>query len=273
MVKRIVVSVVLLPLLLLVLLAAPKICTAFLFAALSGIAAYELLSGTDLVKETRLVIYTVFIAALVPIWSYFGCDQTLAQAGALAFFLLLFMEMMLSHAKLDFSKTAVCITGGLLLPYMMASLVRITVSDSGRLLVLIPFVIAFLSDSGAYFVGCAIGKHKMAPVISPKKSWEGFFGGLITAILGMLLYAWILSRFFNGQVNYLYAAVYGLLGALGGVFGDLCFSVIKRQTGIKDYGNLIPGHGGALDRFDSILVVAPLVELLLTWMPVVVNYG
>ena len=273
MLKRIVASVILLPLLLLVLLWAPKICTALLFAFLAGIAAWELLVGTDLVVDTRPVIYTVIVAFLVPVWSYYGCDQTLAQAGILAFFLLLFMEMMLSHAKLVFEKIAVCITGGLLIPYMLASLVRITASDSGRLLILIPFVIAFLSDSGAYFVGCAIGKHKMAPVISPKKSWEGFFGGLITAILGMLLFGFITEKCFDLEVNYLFAGIYGLFGALAGVFGDLCFSVIKRQTGIKDYGNLIPGHGGVLDRFDSVLVVAPLMELLLQWMPVVVNYG
>lgn len=273
MIKRILVSVILLPLLLLVLLAAPKICAALLFAALASIAAFELLWGTGLVKEIRLVIYTAVIAALVPIWSYFGSDQALALAGILAFFLLLFMEMMIFRAKLDFAKITVCITGGLLIPFLLASLVRITVRDSGRLLILIPFVIAFLSDSGAYFVGCAIGKHKMAPSISPKKSWEGFFGGLITAVLGMILYAWTLRNCFQGQVNYIFAGVYGLLGALGGVFGDLCFSVIKRQTGIKDYGNLIPGHGGVLDRFDSVLVVAPLVELLLQWMPMVVSYG
>jgi len=271
MLKRIVVSVILLPLLLLVLLWAPKICTALLFAALAGIAAWELLRGTGLVREIRLVIYTVAVAALVPIWSYFGCDGTLGEAGALIFFVLLFMEMLLSHGKLSFEKIAICVVGGLLIPYLLASLVRIIADDNGRLLILVPFVIAFLSDSGAYFVGCAIGKHKMAPVISPKKSWEGFFGGLATAILGMIVYALIMSKFFQCEVNYLFAAIYGFVGALGGVFGDLCFSVIKRQTGIKDYGNLIPGHGGALDRFDSIIVVAPLVELLLHFIPVVVK--
>ena len=72
-------------------------------------------------------------------------------------------------------------------------------------------------------------------------------------------------------MNYLYVPVYGILGSLGAVFGDLCFSAIKRQTGIKDYGNLIPGHGGILDRFDSMVVVAPLVELLMLLIPLVVK--
>ena len=76
---------------------------------------------------------------------------------------------------------------------------------------------------------------------------------------------------FKCQVNYGYALIYGVLGSLAGVYGDLCFSVIKRQTGIKDYGNLIPGHGGVLDRFDSMLVVSPLVELMLAVFPVVVK--
>ena len=81
----------------------------------------------------------------------------------------------------------------------------------------------------------------------------------------------ILNLVFGFEVNYFYALVYGLGGSLGGVFGDLCFSVIKRQTGIKDYSKLIPGHGGMLDRFDSMIVVAPLVEALLIVLPVAVK--
>ena len=138
-------------------------------------------------------------------------------------------------------------------------------------MILIPFIVAFLADSGAYFIGCRFGKHKLAPLISPKKSIEGVFGGVAAAILGMMLYTVIMQFGFGFEVNYGFALVYAILGAMTGVFGDLCFSLVKRQAGIKDYGNLFPGHGGVLDRFDSMILVSPLIELLLIILPVVVN--
>ena len=136
-------------------------------------------------------------------------------------------------------------------------------------MILIPFIVAFMNDAGAYFVGLRFGKHKLAPVVSPNKTIEGVFGGLGGAMLGMLIYALILDFFLKFEVNYLIALLYGLLGSAVGTFGDLCFSIIKRQTGIKDYGNLIPGHGGVLDRFDSLSMVAPLMEALLLLLPLV----
>ena len=96
-------------------------------------------------------------------------------------------------------------------------------------------------------------------------------GGMLGAVIGVTLYCLILQKFFGFRAYYQFVPVYGILGSLGAVFGDLCFSAIKRQTGIKDYGNLIPGHGGVLDRFDSMVVVAPLVELLMLYIPMVVR--
>lgn len=268
--KRIIVSVVLIPLLLVVLLVAPKIMTALLLGAMCAIAAYELLWGTGLVRHIRLLAYTVVIAFFVPFWVYNGMEHLWALLAVFLYFCLLFGEVLLAHGKLRFERITVCIAGGLLLPYLLCALLRILISGSdGRTLVLIPFVIAFLSDSGAYFVGKACGKHKLAPVISPNKTVEGMLGGMLTAVLGMLLYCLILNKFMDMPVNYLNAITYGLFGSVAGVFGDLCFSAVKRQTGIKDYGNLIPGHGGILDRFDSMMVVAPLVEILLALMPLV----
>lgn len=267
---RVIAAVALLPILLLIVLAAPKIFTALLFGAMAVIGAYELLSGTGLVKAQRLIVYSIAMAFVVALYSYFLWDTVWIQLAVLAFWILLFMEMMLARLNLPFEKIAVCFVAGVLIPYLLTALVRIHGSEHGRFLILIPFVLAFLSDTGAYFAGRAFGRNKLAPVISPKKTVEGVVGGVLGAVLGMLLYCLILQSFFEFEVNYLYALIYGVLGSVGAVFGDLCFSVIKRQTGIKDYGNLIPGHGGILDRFDSMIVVAPLVEVLLILLPLAV---
>ena len=137
-------------------------------------------------------------------------------------------------------------------------------------MVLIPFIVAFSSDAGAYFAGRFFGQHKLAPVISQHKTVEGAIGGMLCAVVVMLIYCAVLQFGFGFQVKYAFAIIYGLLGSAVGVFGDLCFSVVKRQTGIKDYGNLIPGHGGVLDRFDSMMMVGPLMEALLILIPLAV---
>lgn len=267
---RIIAAGVLLPILLAIVLAAPKIFTAILFGAMAAIAAYELLSGTGLVKHLRLNIYAAVSAFWTVLWCGLSIDYVWLLLSALALWIALFAEMMISQMKLTFDKAAVCLVAGLVLPLLFGSIVRIHGGIYGRFFILVPFAMAFLSDTGAYFAGLKFGKHKLAPVISPKKTIEGVIGGVAAAMIGMLIYCLVLQVFFKLQPNYLAALLYGLLGAAGGVFGDLCFSVVKRQTGIKDYGNLIPGHGGILDRFDSMMVVGPLAELLLILIPLAV---
>lgn len=266
---RVMAAAALIPILLVVVLVAPVILTTVLLGILCAIAAYELLNGTGLVRHVRLIGYTVVMAFFVPLWCYYGMEPLWALLAILIFFTLLFSEILISSAKLRLERLSVCFVGAFLIPYLLSALVRILLADSNRMLVLIPFVLAFLADSGAYFIGCKWGRHKLAPNISPKKSIEGLVGGVISAVAGMLLYCLILDMAFNVQVSYAYAISYGIVGSLAGTFGDLCFSAIKRQAGIKDYGNLIPGHGGVLDRFDSVIVVAPLVEILLALLPVV----
>ncbi len=269
---RIMTAVVAVPVLLIILLALPKIVAAILFGLMCAMAAYELLMATGFVKHIRLVIYTAVMALLVAIWSYLGCSMVWASAGILAFCAAIFTEMMLNHIKLRFDKIAVCFVAGVLIPYLFSSIIRILVVDgTGRFFVLIPFIIAFISDSGAYFAGLYFGRRKLAPAISPKKTVEGAIGGVITSVLSMLLYMFIVDIAFGFTVNYFAVFVYGIICAAAGVFGDLCFSVIKRQAGIKDYGTLIPGHGGILDRFDSMIIIAPLVEFLLVVFPVAVK--
>ncbi len=267
---RVIAAAALLPLLLLIVLVAPKVFTAILFGAMAAIAVYELLNGAGLVKNLRLCIYTMVCAFWCVLWCGLQISYAWLLLGILMIWVILFAEMMLSDMKLTFDKTAVCLAGGVIIPLLLGSLVRIHSWEKGRFYILIPFVMAFLSDTGAYFAGLSFGKHKLAPVISPKKTIEGVAGGVVGAILGVCIYTWVLETFFSMEVNYAAAIIYGMVGSAGAVFGDLCFSVIKRQTGIKDYGNLIPGHGGILDRFDSMMIVGPLAEVLLLLIPLTV---
>ena len=268
---RVIVSVILLPLLLLVVLVLPKIFTAILFGVIAALSTYELLVGTGYMERSLPVVQACVGAFLVSLWSYFGAGHIWAIAGILVYTVLLFVQILLSGGKLPFTQAVSCFFAGILLPFLLTSIVRIHGADAGRFYILIPFLIAFLSDTGAYFIGCAFGKHKLAPVISPNKTVEGLLGGVAFAMTGMAFFCLILQLFFSFKVNYLFALLYGILGSLAAVMGDLSFSVIKRQTGIKDYGKLIPGHGGMLDRFDSMMMVAPLVEALLILIPVVVK--
>ena len=267
---RIIAAAVLLPIFLLIVLATPGIYTAILLGIMAAIAAYELLQSTQIVKNIRLTAYAMVMAFAAAIWSYFECNVVAAEIGIFVFVSILMAEVMYSRMKLPMGQVAACLVAGLLIPYLFTSLVRIRQMDNGRLFIIAPCVVAFLSDTGAYFVGCALGKHKLAPSISPKKTIEGVIGGILGAVLGMLLYCVVLMLAFDMKVNYINALLYGVIGSLVAVFGDLCFSVIKRQSGIKDYGNLIPGHGGILDRFDSMVFVGPLVEFLLILLPLAV---
>ena len=267
---RIISAAVMVPFLLVFLVWLPKVCTAVLFGLICAIGAYELLMGTGLVKSPRLVVYSAMLAFGVSMWSFYGMPYPWFLGGLLVFGGLLFGEILLSKAKLSVRSLAMCVLGGFFVPYLLCAVVRIFAMGAGRYLIYAPFIAAFMSDTSAYFAGRYFGKHKLAPIISPKKTVEGLVGGFGGAIISMLIYCLVLQFACGLEVNYLYALIYGLAGSAAGVFGDLSFSAIKRQVGIKDYGNLIPGHGGILDRFDSVIMVAPLFELLLILIPMAV---
>lgn len=269
---RIITAAVAIPFMLLILLVANKIIAALVWGVLLAIGAYELLFVTGLVREPRLVVYSCVMAFLITMWSYFGAVHAYGVLMVIVFMSVLFGEMMMAHVRITFDKVCMCIMAGLMVPFLLSSLIRILTLKIGRYVIMIPFVVAFGSDAGAYFSGYFFGKHKMAPVLSQHKTIEGAIGGVVTAMVSMLLYGALMDLPLSGlnfRVNYLYAALYGLFGSLAGIFGDLCFSVIKRQTGIKDYGKLLPGHGGVLDRFDSMMMVGPLMEVLLLLIPVI----
>ncbi len=132
--------------------------------------------------------------------------------------------------------------------------------DEGIYLVWFVFLASWGSDTCAYCVGVLIGKHKMTPKLSPKKSVEGAVGGVAGAALLFVLYTYfVINRYTGIALSLPFAAILGTVGALISMVGDLAASAVKRDHGIKDYGKLIPGHGGIMDRFDSVIVAAPVV--------------
>ena len=129
-------------------------------------------------------------------------------------------------------------------------------------------LMAFVTDAGAYFVGVFFGKHRGITKVSPNKSLEGYIGGFVFGVLYALAYGGVIQAISHNPVNFLPLVLSGLVGALATELGDLSFSFIKREFGVKDYGHLLPGHGGMLDRFDSMIFCAPVVLFILQAIPV-----
>jgi len=154
--------------------------------------------------------------------------------------------------------------GALYLGTMLGQGLALRELPNGLWWVFMALALTWLNDSAAYFVGSAFGKHKLWPRLSPKKSWEGTIAGWVTAaIVGVL---WIMFTPLGATHNPLYGAIVGLFAGVLALFGDLSISTIKRQVGVKDTGDLFRGHGGALDRLDSLLFVLPFVyQVVLLW--------
>jgi len=259
------------PALLVMLLVLPEWGTLVLMTLICGVGVYELFWKAGFLRNLRIMAVTILMECAVCVWSYLEMPILFLQIAIPVFMLYLFVEYLATELEMPFSNLCVAIFAGIVLPYLLSAITRIRIMESGRLFVLLPFFMTMLPDTGAFTAGCLFGKHKLAPKISPKKTIEGVYGGILFGILGVVLYGVVLQLVFGYTVNYLFCVVYGVLGAVCSVIGDLVFSAIKRQHGIKDFSNMLPGHGGALDRFDSAAVVAPVAEVLLLLLPFAVK--
>ena len=270
--QRILVAVIGIPLLLLVLCWAPHWATAALLAALGVIGAHELLAAVSGAEKTKsLWVLAGFMAVCTVFSTYAGMEAYkgtvlvavpwLLCASVVLLFLLAVRWFGRENA-VAFQDVCAVLLGGVAIPLAMSCLLRLRLMEFGGGLVLMPLVAAFMSDSAALFTGMACGKHKLAPKASPKKTVEGAVGGLVGGIVGMVLFRIVFFFVTVQALSIGWGMVIGLVGAFMGQLGDLSFSVIKRQCGIKDYGRLLPGHGGVLDRFDSVIFAAPVVWMI-----------
>lgn len=229
----------------------------------AGIFEFQKMTLDDFYESPRILLVDLVIGISLPALVVADIDPVL-QALLLMFMscmlILRFVAQLYSHSKNPVRHIGVSILSIIYVavPLTIASVIGV---NSPQILLLM-FVMVWLNDTGAFLVGSAIGSHRLFERLSPKKSWEGFFGGLAFSIAaGYIAKALFPDAFYGLSGNML-----GLMGAVVSVmstWGDLFESMIKRHSGVKDSGSVIPGHGGILDRIDSLLFVAPALMLFL----------
>ena len=270
--KRVIVAVVLVPVLLAVLFLAPDWGLPIAISVLAMVALHEALWSTGFVKNPKVSGLAIVLAGLIPFWVFVGERMLPALVTLFIYVFLLFAVAMTSHCTVTMEKMGGSFFLSIMIPYFLSTFIRLREMPDWNYYILLPFVVAWLSDAFALFAGMLFGKHKLAPELSPKKTVEGAVGGVAGAVLSTLLYGFIVGKWFGAPaVRYGLLVVYALLGALAAQFGDLAFSYIKREYKIKDYGSIFPGHGGVLDRFDSVIFAAPLLEILIVSFPAFVG--
>jgi len=228
--------------------------------ALVGVS--ELYAAAGLTKNR-------FLCALGLIGSVLIClgdmlDPYYVMSLVYIYILLIFIAMLYNHKEITLANVALILFGNVYVAYFLTHVILIRRMEGlGQYAVWLVFLGACATDTFAYFTGKALGKHKMTPEISPHKTTEGAVGGIIGTGFVFLIYGAILSKFVNLQLDMTKLFILGILCAVVSEIGDLAASAIKRHYNIKDFGYILPGHGGVLDRFDSILLVAPMVYLFI----------
>lgn len=204
------------------------------------------------------IFYIFFLGAEIGIIYY--------HIGIIIFVLCTFFFSVFLHSKVNINDVCAAIAGFFYITLMLGNIYIIREMENGKFLVWLIFICAFCSDTGAYFTGSAIGKHKLTPVLSPKKTYEGAIGGILFTAVVSGVYGYYMYEVWEvGEKNmFLFYAAVGAAGSVFAQIGDLAASSIKRFTGIKDYGKIMPGHGGVLDRFDSVLFTAPFIYIIIT---------
>jgi len=182
---------------------------------------------------------------------------------AAALFLLLSSVYVIFYPKYKLLNVLGTMLAFIYCPVFLSMIYLVRIMPGGEFFVWL-FFIAWVCDTSAYFVGTAFGKHKLTPELSPKKSVEGAIGGVVCSAIAGLIYAVVVYMFHSSDASYFYKLpVIALFASVFSQIGDLFASGIKREHGIKDFGNVIPGHGGIMDRFDSVIFICPVIYFLI----------
>ncbi len=239
-------------------------------ALISALGVFEVIKALGFSRRWYITAPSMVTAVLVQFVEFQDANLYIYAA----FTACVFGALLANHKEITFKEIAVVYSMVVIIPLGLQTivLVRGLHAEHGMFYALICVFAAWIPDCGAFFAGKFFGRHKLCPYISPKKTVEGMIGGVISSVVVLEIWGWAFAEILYGgtrQVNLLTLFIIGFFGALVSVLGDLSFSLIKRSCHIKDFGNVIPGHGGVLDRFDSVIFTAPFVYLVLRLLPMV----
>jgi len=236
-------------------------------ALLSIIALYEAFKAYGYNKHKIFILVGALTSLIFAFGDFYKPSIVL---GFFFLILVLFVAIMLNKHEEILTKdifTIMFLT--LLIPFVFSAIGFIKRMDNGGIYVWLPFIAAWVTDTLAYFTGRFLGKHKLCEKISPKKTIEGSIGGTLGAVAGFLIFAFSMSSAFKIQFNIPSLLILAFTSSILSQIGDLFASSIKRENGIKDFGNIMPGHGGVLDRFDSLLLTVPYIFIFLKFFPLI----
>lgn len=279
--QRLITAGVLLCVLAVVLLVSGTVAFPFIAAAFCAVAVFEMQRCLGTLKKSQISIPSMALSILLPLGTLLvgeiegGLIKTapvnaramylLAFAGVFVLYMfVLFAAAIFSRRSLNFNEVAAAYLTTFYITLAFTAIPLIRFGANGQYYYLLCFLGPWITDSFAYFTGVFFGRHKLIPEISPKKTIEGSLGGIVFCVASFLVFGIVIEQMTGNKPNFLVLGALGLLVAVVAQLGDLVASLIKREHDVKDYSHIFPGHGGVLDRFDSVIATAPLLLLTCT---------
>lgn len=240
-------------------------------AFFSVVGSFEMMRCLGVHRNLFAVVPLCLISAALPVAARLIGEITAFSSFALfvlmGYFFYVMAVTLLSKNALTIAQSAQIFMTGAYISLAFSAIVMVRdFGETGKYLYLLIFIAAWVTDIFAYLCGRLFGRHKLIPAVSPNKTVEGSIGGMLFCVLACVLFGTVTALLTQAEPNYIFLAFSGLVLSVCAQIGDLIASLIKREHGIKDYGKLFPGHGGVMDRFDSIAAVA-IVLLILCALP------
>ncbi len=266
MVQRVITGAILVAVFVPLLIFSDTIVFTIAVSLLSLIGVFEMLGCLGAKKLTAVVLPSLLIALGTPLCARLLPESTLFAPWALGV-IVIYLFWLAAYCVIRRGAVSYTLLTGVFMSVIyvtvgFTSLMLLRDTKDGFFVFWLIFIGAWVTDTMAYFCGFLFGKHKLIPEISPKKTVEGAIGGTLFSGIAFVLYGLIVSALSDIDMNLTVLFISGIISAIVAQLGDLIASAIKREAGIKDYGNLFPGHGGVLDRFDSIIALSPFILMI-----------